>query len=149
MRFFLAGIMQGSHLAATIHHQGYRTQIKQLLEKHVAGADIYDPLADHASSLDYDDERARSVFFHHCELCRDVDAVVAYLPEASMGTAVEMWEAVHHGVAVIAITPMRLNWAVKFLSHAIYADLEAFEEDLANGRVVERIQEIRESGSQR
>jgi hypothetical protein len=24
MRFFLAGIMQGSHLGAVLHHQGYR-----------------------------------------------------------------------------------------------------------------------------
>ena len=31
MRFFLAGIMQGSHLAATIHNQDYRQRIKQLL----------------------------------------------------------------------------------------------------------------------
>ena len=142
MRFFLAGIMQGSHLAATIHHQGYRQRIKELLATHFAGAEVYDPLADHAESLSYDDERGRSVFFHHCDLCREVDVVVAYLPEASMGTAIEMWEAHRHGRAVIAVSPMVHNWAVKFLSHAVYADLESLEQALASGAVAERIREV-------
>ena len=35
-----------------------------------------------------------------------------------MGTAIEMWEAYQHGAAVVTISPMRHNWAVKFLSHA-------------------------------
>jgi hypothetical protein len=103
---------------------------------------VYDPLTDHAESLSYDDERGRSVFFHHCHLCREVDVVVAYLPEASMGTAIEMWEAHRHGRAVIAISPMSHNWAVKFLSHAVYADLESLEQALASGAVAERIREV-------
>jgi hypothetical protein len=142
MRFFLAGIMQGSHLAAAIHHQGYRQRIKQLLAAHFPGAELYDPLADHAESLSYDDQRGRDVFFHHCHLCREVDVVLAYLPEASMGTAIEMWEAYRHGRAVIAISPMAHNWAVKFLSHAVYADLESFAQALASGAVAERIREV-------
>jgi hypothetical protein len=142
MRFFLAGIMQGSHLAVAIHHQGYRQRIKHLLAAHFPGAELYDPLADHAESLSYDDQRGRAVFFHHCHLCREVDVVVAYLPEASMGTAIEMWEAYRHGRAVIAISPMAHNWAVKFLSHAVYADLEALEQALASGAVAQRIREV-------
>jgi hypothetical protein len=142
MRIFVAGIMQGSHLAATIHHQGYRDAIKQLLARHFAGAEIYDPLADHADSLSYDDEKGRAVFLHHCRLCREVDVLVAFVPEASMGTAIEMWEAYQHGTAVIAVSPMRHNWAVKFLSHALVADLEELEAQLTRGDLVERIGQI-------
>ena len=142
MRFFLAGIMQGSHLAATIHHQGYRARIKQLLANHFPGVDLYDPLADHAESLSYDDEQGRAVFFHHCQLCREVDVVLAFVPEASMGTAIEMWEAYRHGRVVIAISPMALNWSVKFLSHAVYADLDELEAALASGALAERIREV-------
>jgi nucleoside 2-deoxyribosyltransferase len=142
MRFFLAGIMQGSHLAATLHHQGYRQHIKQLLATHFPGAEIYDPLADHADSLSYDDEQGRNVFFHHCALCRETDVVVAFVPEASMGTAIEMWEAYRHGRAVIAVSPMSHNWAVKFLSHAVYADLEGLEGALASGELARRIGEV-------
>jgi hypothetical protein len=142
MRFFLAGIMQGSHLAATIHNQDYRRHIHELLKKHFPGAEIYDPLADHSDSLNYDDGRARGVFFHHNRLCGEVDVVLAFVPEASMGTAVEMWEACRHGKAVIAVSPMKHNWAVKFLSHALYADLDELEAALASGQVAERIREI-------
>jgi hypothetical protein len=142
MRFFLAGIMQGSHLAATIHHQGYRARIKELLAIHFPGADVYDPLADHAESLSYDDEQGRAVFLHHCQLCREVDVVLAFVPEASMGTAIEMWEAYRHGRAVIAVSPMALNWSVKFLSHAVYADLEELEAALSSGALAKRIEEV-------
>ena len=142
MRFFLAGIMQGSHLAATIHNQDYRQHIKQLLGEHFAGAEIYDPLADHADSLSYDDQRARGVFLHHIGLCTEVDVVLAFVPEASMGTAVEIWEAFRHGKAVIVVSPMRHNWALKFLSHAIYGSLEELEAALASGELAARLQQI-------
>ena len=59
MRVFLAGIMQGSHLGAVLHHQGYRKRLRALLESHLPGAEVYDPLADHANSLKYDDEQGR------------------------------------------------------------------------------------------
>lgn len=142
MRFFLAGIMQGSHLAATLHNQEYRRRIKRLLADHFPNAEVYDPLADHSESLNYDDQQGRAVFFHHNRLCSEVDVVLAFVPEASMGTAVEMWEAHRHGRAVIAVSPMKHNWAVKFLSHEMYADLDEFESALASGRLAERLREI-------
>jgi hypothetical protein len=145
MRFFLAGIMQGSHLAATLHNQDYRQRIKQLLARHFPAAEVYDPLADHSDSLDYDDERGRAVFFRHNRLCSEVDVVIAFVPEASMGTAVEMWEAHRHGKAVIAISPLVHNWAVKFLSHALFADVDEFEAALADGRLAERLRAIRDA----
>jgi hypothetical protein len=142
MRFFLAGIMQGSHLAATLHNQDYRGRIKRLIEVHFPGAEIYDPLADHSDSLNYDDQQGRAVFFHHNRLCREMDVVLAFVPEASMGTAIEMWEAHRHGRAVIAISPMKHNWAVKFLSHQLYADLDELEEALSSGELPARLHEI-------
>jgi hypothetical protein len=142
MRIFLAGIMQGSHLAATLHNQAYRGHIKGLLKLHFPGAEIYDPLSDHTDSLNYDDARGRTVFFHHNHLCREVDVVLAFVPEASMGTAIEMWEAYRHGKAVIAVSPLKHNWAVKFLSHEVYADLDELEEALGDGRLAARLREI-------
>ena len=134
--------MQGSHLAATIHNQDYRGRIKRLLAQHFPLAEIYDPLADHSDSLAYDDQRGRTVFFHHNHLCREVDVVLAFVPEASMGTAIEMWEAYRHGRAVIAVSPLKHNWAVKFLSHELYADLDELEGALAGGQLAARLREI-------
>jgi hypothetical protein len=142
MRFFLAGIMQGSHVAPRLHDQDYRERIKRLLETHFPDAEVYDPLADHSESLGYDDERGRTVFFHHNHLCREVDVVLAFVPEASMGTGIEMWEAHRHGRAVIAISPMKHNWAVKFLSHELYADLEELEAAIRDGRLAARLRAI-------
>ena len=142
MRIFLAGIMQGSHLGAVLHNQDYRKRIKRLLIEHVPGADVYDPLADHANSLDYDAEQGRRVFMTHNRLCREVDVVVAFVPEASMGTAIEMWEAHEHDRCVLTISPLSHNWAVRFLSHAVYADELEFEAALRSGKVARRIEKV-------
>jgi hypothetical protein len=141
MRFFLAGIMQGSLRDAALHSQSYRAEVARLVAGAFPEAAIYDPLAEHATSLDYDDATGRAVFFHHNALCREVDVVVAFVPEASMGTAIEMWEAHRHGRVVIAISPLAHNWAIKFLSHAVYPDVATFATALADGtvrRVIER-----------
>ncbi len=142
MRFFLAGIMQGSHVEAVLHAQDYRGRLKQLLREHFPGAEVYDPLADHGNSLAYDERVGREVFFRHNRMCGEIDVLLAFLPEASMGTAIEMWEAHQHGAAVISISPMKHNWAVKFLSHEIFADLSEFESAVRDGRLAERIRAV-------
>ncbi len=142
MLFFIAGIMQGSHTASLMHGQDYRLRLTQLLESHFPEAEIYDPLAEHKTSLGYDKLTGREVFFRHNLMCREVDVLLAFIPEASMGTAIEMWEAHRHGAAIFTISPMAHNWAVKFLSHAVYADEADFEAALRNGDVARRIEEI-------
>jgi hypothetical protein len=137
MRFFLAGIMQGSHVGELLHNQDYRSRLKSLLAEAFPESSVYDPLADHQQSLSYDDETARTVFFHHNRLCRKVDAVIAYIPEATMGTAIEIWEAHRAGRAVIVVSPLVHNWAVKFCSDAVYSDWDAFEAALRRGEIDE------------
>lgn len=144
MRFFLAGIMQGSHLGAVLHHQGYRQRLRDAVAARFPDAEIYDPLADNRDSIEYDDATGRSVFYRHNRMCREVDAIVAFVPEASMGTAIEMWEAYEHGRgAVFAISPLSHNWAIRFCSHALYASLDDFEAALDRGEVEQTIERIR------
>ena len=142
MRLFLAGIMQGSHLGAILHHQGYRERLKSLLAAHLPGVNVYDPLADHADSLAYGDDQGRRVFLYHNQLCGQVDVLLAFVPEASMGTAIEMWEAYQHGRVVVTISPLEHNWAVKFLSNLLYVDVESFEAALASGDLAGRLNEL-------
>jgi hypothetical protein len=71
----------------------------------------------------------------HIEMCREFDLLVAYVPEASMGTAIEMWEAHQQGRTVITITPLVHNWVVQLTSLAIYRDTEAFEAALTGGEI--------------
>ena len=143
MRFFLAGIMQGSRRDLALHQQDYRARLTDLIRTHVPDADIYDPLAGHPESVAYTDEEGRRVFYGHNRLCREVDVVIAFVPEASMGTAIEMWEAHEHGRgAVITISPLDHNWAVRFCSHAIYEDFEAFEAAVASGEFEATVKRI-------
>lgn len=135
MRIFLAGIMQGSHLGALLHNQDYRARLKGLLEAHLPDAEVYDPLSDHRDSLAYDDETGRRVFFDHCRQCQEVDLVVAIVPEATMGTAIEMWQAHLAGRTVVTISPLVHNWVVKFLSDAVYEDIDQFEAALVSGEL--------------
>lgn len=140
MRIFLAGIMQGSHVAAELHSQNYRQRLRALLEESLPGCEVYDPLADHGQSLDYHDEQAREVFLRHNQLCAEVDLVVAFVPEATMGTAIEMWEARRHGRFVVTISPLKHNWVVKFCSDRIYDSVGTFEEAVASGHLASELQ---------
>ena len=142
MRLFVAGIMQGSHPGEVLHNQDYRSRLTGLLSKHLPGAEVYDPRADHQDSLNYDGDKGRRVFLEHNRMCAEMDVVLAFVPEASMGTAIEMWEAHRHGKLVVTISPLRHNWAVRFLSNILYADLEEFEADLASGRLARRIEQL-------
>jgi hypothetical protein len=133
---FLAGIMQGSHRETMLHDQDYRSRLHEMFTRHWPGVTVYDPFADHVGSLEYDDDTGRQVFFSHNRMCRVVDLVVAFIPEASMGTAIEMWEAHEHGRgAVVTVSPLVHNWVVRFCSDAVYRDLAALEEAIVSGEL--------------
>lgn len=139
MRIFLAGIMQGSLRESALHTQDYRGRLRELLSAHLLGAEIYDPLADHGESLGYDENQGREVFLRHNQMCSETDVVLAFIPEASMGTAIEIWEAHRHGRLVVTISPLVHNWAVRFLSDLRYETLEQFERELISGQFAERL----------
>jgi hypothetical protein len=143
MDIFIAGIMQGSHREATLHNQDYRARLKQLLREYIPGAHVYDPLADHRESLDYDEATGRRVFQRHNRMCRTVDLVIAFVPEASMGTAIEMWEAHEHGRgAVVTISPLSHNWAIRFCSDQVFSDFAAFEHALTSGELLKNVLDV-------
>jgi hypothetical protein len=140
-RFFLAGIIQGSIPGLTIHPQDYREHIREILRAHVPGAEVYCPVEHHPKSLEYDEQHGREVYLEHVERAAASDVVIAFLPEASMGTAVEMWEAHKRGVIVLAVTPMHENWTVKFLSTRIFPGLDEFERFVASGELARMLAE--------
>ncbi len=135
--------MQGSHLGEVLHHQGYREQLQRLLVEHFPGAEIYDPLADHRNSLDYDEQQGKQVFLRHNRMCGEVDVVIAFVPEASMGTAIEMWEASRQGKIVLTVSPLVHNWVVRFCSHEVFPDLESLALALQAGELQQRMNQWR------
>jgi hypothetical protein len=129
MRVFIAGVMQGSRTDDRVSDQAYRRLITQVLKENVPGVEILDPWALHPESEGYDDDLARDTFLRMSRLAGQADLLVAYIPEASMGTAIEMWEAFRNGTEIFAISPMAANWVVKLLSSRVFpslADWQAF-----------------------
>jgi hypothetical protein len=138
-KIFLAGIIQGSISERAIHAQDYRGEIKRLLTKYAPKYDFYCPIANHPESLDYAPDHGLKVFLDHIEMARASDVLLAYIPQASMGTAIEMWEAHNAGRLVITISPLAENWTIKFLSDLVLPDIPAFESFLASGGLDEAL----------
>ncbi len=133
--FFLGGVIQGSLQEKSVHSQDYRQQIKAILARRAPDVRVFCPVEEHRSSVLYDDDEARRVFFGHLELVRQSRGMIAYLPVASLGTAIEMEVARQANVPIITISPMALNWVIRLYSSLVFPDLDAFA-DWASPRSV-------------
>ena len=133
MRLFIAGIMQGSRLDRYIDDQDYRTAIAHAVLAHHTDIEIVDPNELHPNGVDYDDAMAKATLLEMANLASQADLLVAYVPRASMGTALEMWKAFEANVPVVTISPMAANWVIKHLSSVVLPDLDAFREWVVTG----------------
>jgi hypothetical protein len=138
-RFFLAGIIQGSHRGLEVFDQGYRRRIKDLLSGAFPGCELVCPVEDHPDSVRYGDDLARRTFIENVRKAQQCDAVIVYLPEASMGSGIEMWEARRSGVPIFTVTPLASNWVVRILSSRVFADLDDFGRFAASGAMEDEI----------
>ncbi len=129
--FFLGGVIQGSVADKSIRTQDYRERIKAIVSAKTPDRTVYCPYSTHNASVKYDDEKADQVFRDHIDLATKCGCMIAYTPEASMGTAIEMWECHRAGVPIISITSLRHNWVVRILSSVVCEDLDEFEKWLS------------------
>lgn len=126
IKVFIAGVMQGNKKVHGIRSQSYRTSIAEHFDNLKIGANIIDPDKTDPNRLKYNNIQAGEMFFRYCKIAGNVDLLISYLPEASMGSAVEMWMAYESGIPIITISPLSHNWVVKLLSTMVYPDLETF-----------------------
>jgi hypothetical protein len=127
MRVFIGGVVQGSNRGNEIDDQSYRRAIARTIKDRHPTAEIVDPMLLHPDSTGYDGGLARQVLFGMAEEAARCDVVIAFLPQASMGTALEMVRAYDAGVPVVSISPMTEGWFVRFLSQRLFPTLQAFE----------------------
>lgn len=139
MRVFLAGVMQGMRLDDQMDDQSYRVQLTRALTANVPGVRITDPWALNPGSVGYDTAQARSTFLTMTKEAGKADALIAYLPTVSMGTAMEMWEAYQTGTYIIAITPHVHHWAIRFTSNEIKSSLDEMLAEIENGRFLQKV----------
>lgn len=140
LHFFIAGIIQGS-LPTDVHSQDYRNEIGDLLQAAFPGSTVFDPIQEYPDSIGYDDARASAAFFDLMDRAGTVDVLVAFVPEASMGTAIELWNAHHAGSLVVAISGLEKNWVIRFLSDIVVNDMKEFREIIKNGTLAAAIEE--------
>ena len=133
MRIFLSGIISGSRLDKGTHDQSYRQELREILLSHLPQATILCPWDMHPDAIEYGPERARTALVEEIEAAAFADLIVAYLPQASMGTAIEMWEARRRGVPVFAITPLQHNWVVLLLADRVFPTIADFAAFAAGG----------------
>lgn len=126
MKIYISGVMQGSIKGDGIQEQGYRPIIIDSIKVLHPDAEIFDPRAAFPDSPTFDDERAKEVLFFMADEAASSDLVIAYLPEASMGTALEMIRAYDNGKMLITITSLEKNWFIKGVSSKIFSSLDGF-----------------------
>ncbi|MBN1895212.1 hypothetical protein JW906_11980 [bacterium] len=130
---FIGGIIQGSQPGTRIHDQEYRQTLKRMIRNALPDAEIFCPYEAHPDSVSYPDDKARRIFMEHIRKIRESRLLVVYIPQASMGCAIEMWEAVHAGVPVVSISPLSANWIVRLFSDMNCGDLKEFGEWAGSG----------------
>lgn len=140
-RFFIAGIIQGSKQNLEVHDQEYRSVVKNILQDVFPGCHILCPVENHPESVTYTDEKAKEVFLNHVSRARESHGLVVYLPEASMGSAIELWEAYRGKTLKIVISPMAANWVIRILADRIFPNLETFEQFVRSNEMKRMLEE--------
>ena len=136
MQIYIAGVMQGSREDHLVNIQDYRPMIADALEKKYANVTVIDPFALYPESFNYDINQARKTFEDEMVLAAEADMLIAYLPEASMGTAIEMWVAHKAGKRIVAVTPLAHNWVVRLTADEVFPDLQSLLSAIDDGRLV-------------
>ena len=126
MKIFISGVMQGSKKGQGIQGQGYRQVITDAVKIRHPYAEIYDPFSLFPDSVEYDDQRSKQALFAMADEAASADIVIAYLPEASMGTALEMIRAYDNGKTIIGISTLEKNWFIRAVSAKIFLTLDDF-----------------------
>jgi hypothetical protein len=130
---FISGIMQGSRIDSKIDSQSYRQKIARTLRRYVPEVAVLDPFELHPDSVTYGPEQAKQTLLELIALASRADVLIAYIPSASMGTAIEMWSAYQSRVPVYTICPLENNWVVRALSERVFPDMAAFAAFVASG----------------
>jgi len=126
MKIYISGVMQGSLKGLGIQGQGYRQVISEAVKINHPDAAIYDPFALFPDSVTFDAQRAKEALFEMADAAGSSDIVIAYLPEASMGTGLEMIRAYDNGKTIISITTLEENWFIRAVSVKIFRSLDEF-----------------------
>ncbi|KAJ3425600.1 2'-deoxynucleoside 5'-phosphate n-hydrolase 1 [Anaeramoeba flamelloides] len=122
-KYFLAGVMQKNNLEGKVCNQNYRSVLTKIIEENDPMSSIYDPWA----AYDPDENLSISeTFLGNIEKAGEADITIAFIPEASMGTACEIYRAKQMNKTIWAITPLKKSWVMISLCNEIFESIEEF-----------------------
>ena len=133
MKVFIAGVMQGNKKNGRIHNQNYRQEIVKALGYIIDNLEIIGPGINSTDKSKLTDKQVSEIFFSSCSAVRKADIMITFVPEASMGTAVEMWEAWKNNVPIITISRLKYNWVIKLLSTKLYSTIAELSQGIKAG----------------
>lgn len=126
MRVFISGVMQGSRQDHDVHAQDYRQVIAEAVRARRPEVEIIDPWAMNPGAVNYSPRQAKETLLQEITMASACDVMVAYVPQASMGSSLEMWAAYQNGAPIHTISAMARNWVIQSLSTQVHPSLEAF-----------------------
>ena len=141
MKIYLSGVMQGSIKGKGIEGQGYRQVIRDAIRILHPNSEVYDPFSVFPNSVEFDNHKAKETLFAMAKEAASSDMVIAYLPEASMGTALEMIRAYGNDKVIISISTLEKNWFIRAVSAKIFISLDEFREWVQHTNLAELIAE--------
>jgi hypothetical protein len=133
-RVLVVGILRGSRRGMRFHSQKYRTDIKRLLEDHLTGVEVHSPIESAKDMHDYGFVKGIEAFFDIVRRAAQYDALVVYVPEASMGSAIMMWEAFRNQRPIVTISPLQDNRTVRALTTTLCKNLSEFRSFVRSGQ---------------
>jgi len=139
MKIFISGVMQGSKTGPGMQGQGYRQVIADSIRTLHPKAEIFDPFTAFPDDVIYDDQTVKQTLFTAAEEAASADILIAYLPEASMGSALEMIRAYDNGKIILSISPLEENWFVRSVSSRVFSTMDQFCEWIRQTHLTELI----------
>ena len=141
--YFLSGVMQGKKadgdgIAGTVP-QDYRQQMRAAIVAADASATVVEPWdlvaalcqelypeGTPQADMFCDNAHVKRAFSMVVDAAAAADVVVSYLPEASMGSAVEIHTAHAAGKTILVVAPgtMAQNWVVRSYAERTFASIE-------------------------
>lgn len=121
---YITGIQRGSK--KELHPQTYRKQIIDAIRETWDSATLQCPTIDESRDKEEQLKDTVKEFEQRLSLLKKANIIVAYIPEASMGSAIELYNASLRGKYVVTISPMRSNRIIRLFSHDIYDSVESF-----------------------
>ena len=133
IKIYISGILRGSR-ENEFYPQCYRKRIVDIIQKSWESAVVHCPNIKGAVSDTETLKDTAKEFEQQLSMLKKSNIVVAYIPEASMGCAIEVYNASMRGKYVVTITPMKSNRMIRMFSHEIYDSVDSFEQACLVGK---------------